>query len=190
LERITWTKAVWLKHDNQNFYLATNGHGGNIYVAKEGNVFVLHASASLGWSEFSSTSPGSWTLERGYEWELFGLQEGTDAEIRDGMLGYLAERGWVASLGNMGDEGSSEFAISFEWLNLAADTPSAEYVKLPRIMFSSHSHLPGSERTGPELDFRWPENAVAIDSVDRGHSLESIEPDMSKWGEVYISPEQ
>ena len=36
-------KTVWTKHDNQNFYLATNGRGGNIYVLNEGRVFVLRA---------------------------------------------------------------------------------------------------------------------------------------------------
>ncbi|MBU1948271.1 MAG: hypothetical protein KJ927_06135, partial [Candidatus Eisenbacteria bacterium] len=79
------TKTIHLKHDKENLYIALDGDGGNIYVLKDDLITILHASFSLGWAEYSKRNGTSWDCQREYNWELYKLQEKTEAEISGGM---------------------------------------------------------------------------------------------------------
>lgn len=171
-------KAIYLKHDRNNLYVAVNGDGGNIYVVKGDKLYVLHASFSLGRAEYSRADGDTWTRDKEYVWELYRLQEKTAEEINAGITGYLKQNGWAGSLIPMGSKTQTEFAISFEWLNKPAGTP--------KFLISSIQNIPRSEIKGGDPRIRWPATAAPIDSLDRGYTPEKITLDVSGWSSIAI----
>lgn len=166
-------KTIFLKHDGTNLYVAMNGDISNIYVAKENKLYVLHASYSLGWVEYTRVDGDTWTRDRDYEWQLYRLQEKTEEEIERGISGYMNQNGWTASLAPLGNKMQSEFTISFDWLNKPGGTP--------KFLITSFQNIPRSESKGRDRGMKWPA-AAPVDSINRGYAPEKITLDVKDWG--------
>ena len=53
---------------------------------------------------------------------------------------YLAENGWVASTGPMGNMAQAEWAVSFDWLGVT--NTAQRFVEIPRLLiFSARMRL-------------------------------------------------
>jgi hypothetical protein len=185
-----------VKHDRINLYFAFDHDGGNLYFNKKKRIQVLHASAQLGTAEFIKSGKGKQTLDKPFEWQLFGLQNETPVEIKTKLAGFLAENGWVASTGPLGNMAQSEWAVSFKWLGIpekskrAVKTPGL-YIFCARMRLSPQEQeallaLPLEERRKVYPPLTWPEIPVPNDSLNNGLCPETIRIDPSGWGTVRI----
>ena len=180
------TKTIYLKHDNVNLYFALNGDGGNLYFLKDERIHVLHASFSLGWAEYVKGENQLWSCEKEYEWALYKLQEKSEEEIDRGVTDYLQENGWVGSIVPLGNPIQSEFAVSFEWLDISKEAEPNRLIGIPKLSIFSFQNIPPAERKGQNLRLRWPSTAAHNDSVNRGYTPETINLDVSNWGDIFI----
>lgn len=188
--KIDSMKSIRLKHDNENIYFALDGDGGNIYFLRENKMTVLHASFSLGWTDYIKQESSSWSCVSKYEWELYKLQDSAQNIIDQTILKYGDENGWSGSLIPMGNKYQTEFAVSFKWLGIDQNSKS-DYTPLPKILICSFMNMPRDECeikgiTLEMLKTNWPITAAPIDSLNRGYCPESISLDTSHWGEIFI----
>lgn len=185
-----------VKHDRINLYFAFDFDGGNLYFSRKKRIQVLHASAQLGTAEYINSGKGKQTLDKPFDWQLFGLQNETPTGRRNKLAGYLAENGWVASTGPMGNMAQSEWAVSFKWLGIpekpkrVAKTPglyifSARMRLLPQEQEALLA-LPLEERKNVYPPLTWPEIPVPNDSLNNGLCPGTIRIDPSGWGTIRV----
>lgn len=189
--RVDSTKTVYFKHDRENLYIALDGDGGNLYFNREGRIWVLHASWSLGWAEYSEAAHNLWRREVDYAWELHRLQEEPETAVRDSISAHLSEKGWVASIVPLGNGQESEFAVSMDWLGVQVEGVSDRPVRIPKLFISSFQNIHPDERKrlglkAENLRLRWPALAVPNDSLNRGYAPEVMEMDLSEWTHIYL----
>ena len=110
------------------------------------------------------------------------------------MNAYLAENGWVGSIG--GNKAQSEFAVSFKWLGLSIG--SKRYVELPSLYITSGRHftmeeineflkkLSLEERKKQYPTLYWPVLPVPNDSIASGYSPKRISFDPTEWGKIWV----
>jgi hypothetical protein len=147
---------------------------------------ILHASFSLGRAEYAINDDQSWSCDKEYEWALYGLQNQSADEIHQGVADYLKENGWVGNIMPMGSPTQSEFAVSFDWLDIANDVDNTGLIKIPKLFIASFQNLPPAQRKGQNLRLRWPSAAIPNDSLNRGYTPKTIHLDVSNWGDIYL----
>jgi len=188
-----------IKHDGANLYLAFTQDGGNLYFSKDEGVHILHASAQLGSAEYTKSGDLSQTLANPFEWQLFGLQDEAIADIRTITAGYLAENGWVGSIGPLGNMAQAEWAVSFDWLGITdiskrfVETPKL-YIFLARMRLSPEETealmaLPPEERSQRYPPLYWPAPPIPHDSLNTGRCPEVVTIDTAGWGTIWIDLE-
>jgi len=185
-----------IKHDNTNLYLAFNHDGGNIYFNKDNGIQILHASAQLGFAEYIKSGSLKQTLEKAFDWQLYGLQNESASDINETMAIYLAEKGWVASTGPLGNFAQAEWAISLDWLGITES--SKRFVETPELfIFAARMRLSPEEKeafmalTQEEKKDRyppliWPASPIPNDSLNNGYCPETINIDPTVWSTIWI----
>lgn len=182
-----------LKHDGTNLYFAVVGDGGNLWFNKDKGLQVLHASAQLGSVEYTKSDTSTQLLDKALVGQLFGLQNKSATEINESIAGYLAENGWVGSIG--GNKAQTEFAVSFDWLGVTIG--SGRFVEIPSIyIYSGRQFSPVEIEELMELSLEarkkqyptlyWPVLPVPNDSLNSGYSPETISFDPTDWGKIWI----
>jgi len=185
-----------VKHDSSNLYFAFNHDGGNLYFSDAKGMRVLHASMQLGSAEYEISGSLTHSLEKAFDWQLFGLQNNSVTDINDLVANYLAENGWVASTGPLGNLAQAEWAVSFDWLevNIASkrfvETPRL-YIYLARMRLSPEENeallaLPLEERKNLFPALIWPALPVPNDSLNNGTSLDTINIDPVGWNTIWM----
>ncbi len=186
-----------IKHDSTNLYFAMIGDGGNLFFDKGKELHVLHASAQLGSAIYAKSDDSILSLTQPYSYSLWGVQDQPLDTIHDRMAGYLAENGWVGSIG--GNKAESEFAISFDWLGVAFG--SDRFVEIPGIYVNSGClvgpdeieeflKLSLEERKRQYPTLYWPGPPVPNDSLCSGYCPETISLDSTGWGTIWIDLEE
>jgi hypothetical protein len=188
-----------LKHDKTNLYFALTHDGGNLYFNKDKGIQVLHASAQLGITEYINSGSFTQSLDKAFHYQLFGLQNESVADIKEIMADYLAENGWVASIGPLGNMAQSEWAVSFNWLGVT--DLSKRFVETPRLyIFSARMRLspeekkallalPLEERKNLYPPLNWPASPIPNDSLNNGLCPETIHIDPTSWPKIWIDLE-
>jgi len=182
-----------LKHDSTNLYFAVVGDGGNLWFDMDTGLHVLHASAQLASVEYTKTDTSVQSLDKPFVGQLYGLQDESATDIIETLAGYLAENGWVASIG--GNKAQTEFAVSFDWLGVAIG--SGRFVETPSIYIFSGRHftpeeieelsaLSLEERKEHYPTLYWPALPVPNDSLNSGYSPKTIRIDPTEWGKISI----
>jgi hypothetical protein len=189
-------QQFWLKHDGTNLYLALVGDGGNLWFDRDTGLHVLHASAQLASAEYTKSENSTQTLAKKFVGQLYGLQNESAATIIERTAGYLAENGWVGSIG--GNKAQTEFAVSFDWLGVIigserfVETPSI-YIHSGRLMSPEEieelSALSLQEREERYPTLYWPVLPVPNDSLNAGYCPETIRYDSTDWGKIWIDLE-
>ena len=185
-----------LKHDSINLYFAFNHDGGNVYFYKDKGIRVLHASAQLGIAEYKKSCSLTQSLDKAFDWQLFGLQNKSATEINEIMTAYLAENGWVASTGPLGNMAQAEWAVSFDLLGVT--NVSKRYAETPKLyIFSARMRLspeekeelqalPPEERKNRYPALYWPAPPVPDDSLNNGLCPKTINIDFTGWSTIWI----
>jgi len=185
-----------LKHDSTNLYFAFDQDGGGLWFYKDTGLHVLHASAQLGFAEYIKSDSLMQSIDKEFDWQLFGLHNKSVADINEIMADYLAENGWVASIGPLGNMAQAEWAVSFDWLGMtnAAQrfvvTPSL-YIFTARMRLSPVEKeallaLPLEERKNQYPALYWPALPIPNDSLNRGYCPEKISIDPAGWSKIWI----
>ena len=185
-----------VKHDSTNLYFAFNQDGGGLWFYKDTGLHVLHASAQLGFAEYIKSDSLIQSLDRAFDWQLFGLQNETVTDINKITAVYLAENGWVASIGSLGNLAQSEWAVSFYWLGVTkgagrfVETPSI-YIFSARMRLSPEEKkallaLPLEERKNQYPALHWPAPPVPNDSLNLGLCPKTINIDPTGWSKIWI----
>ena len=185
-----------LKHDSTNLYFAFDQDGGSLWFYKDTGLHVLHASAQLGFAEYIKSISLMQSLKKPFDWQLFGLPNKPLSDINEIMADYLAENGWVASTGPLGNMAQAEWAVSFDWLGVT--NTAQRFVETPRLLiFSARMRLspedkkallalPLEERKNRYPALIWPAPPVPNDSLNRGLCPETIKIDPAGWGRIWI----
>ena len=177
-------------------YFAFDGDGGNLWISKDKGLHVLHVSAQLGFAEYIKTDSLKQSLDKAFDWQLFGLQNEPVADINKIMADYLAKNGWVASTGYLGNMGQAEYAVSFDWLGVTigserfVETPCI-YIFFARMRLSPDEkkallELPAEERKKQYPPLYWPAPPVPNDSLNRGLCPETLHIDPTGWSKIRI----
>lgn len=185
-----------LKHDSTNLYFAFAQDGGGLWFYKDTGLHVLHASAQLGFAEYIKSDSLMQSLDKAFDWKLFGLQNKPVTEINEIMADYLAENGWVASIGPLGNMAQAEWAVSFDWLGVTnaaqrfMETPGL-YIFSARMRLSPEEKkalltLPLEERKNRYPALNWPAPPVPNDSLNMGLCPETINIDPAGWSKIWI----
>lgn len=136
------------------------------------------------------------SLDKAYDWQLFGLQNETATDIKEKMTGYLEENGWAASIAYLGNMAQSEWAVSFEWLRLTIGLE--RFVEIPHIsIFNARMRLSSEENTAllalPQQERKnlypalfWPAPPVPNDSLNLGDCPATINIVPTEWGSIWI----
>lgn len=189
-----------VKHDSTNLYFAFDQDGGNLWLYNETGLRILHASAQLGSAEYTKSDSLMLLLDRGFEWQLYGLQKKPVGEINKIMSDYLAENGWVASIGPLGNMAQAEWAVSLNWMGVTnaaqrfVETPGL-YIFSARMRLSPEEkeallELTPEERKDQYPPLTWPALPVPDDSVNRGLCPKSIKIDPTGWSKIWIDLEK
>ncbi|MHC4362415.1 MAG: hypothetical protein ACYSTZ_06275 [Planctomycetota bacterium] len=182
-----------LKHDSTNLYFAVVGDGGNLWFNKDKGLHVLHASAQLCSAEYTKSDTPAQLLDKAFVGQLYGVQNESATDINEKMTGYLAENGWVGSIG--GNKAQTEFAVSFNWLGVTIG--SERFVEIPVLYLYSGRHfspeeieklraLSLEERKEQYPTLYWPVLPVPNDSLNSGYCPETISFDPTDWGRIWI----
>ena len=180
-------------------YFAFDHDGGNLYFAKDKGIHVLHASAQLGSAEYIKSGGSTQSLDTPFDWQLSGLQKESATDINEKIAGYLAENGWAASTGPLGNLAQAEWAVSFDWLGVTG--ASKRFVEAPSIyIFSARMRLspevkeafmalPLEERKNRYPALIWPALPVPNDSLNNGRCPKTIDIDPAGWSTIWIDLE-
>ena len=184
-----------LKHDSTNLYFALVGDGGNLWFNKDPGLQVLHSSAQLASAEYTKSDSSTLLLHKAFQGQLFGLQNEPATDINKKITAYLAQNGWVGSMG--GNKAQTEFAVSFNCLGVSIG--SKRFVEIPPLYIYSGRHftpeeveklglrkLSLEERKKQYPTLYWPVLPVPNDSLNTGYSPKTISFDPSEWGKIWI----
>jgi len=139
------------------------------------------------------------TLNRAYDWQLYGLQNESVNNLNKSIADYLTTNGWVASTGPLGNYAQAEWAISFDLLGIT--NVSKRFVETPGLfIFAARMRLSPEEKeaimalTQEERKDRyppliWPEPPLPNDSLNNGYCPESIVIDPQAWSTIWIDLE-
>lgn len=100
--------------DDKFLYLAVQSRdveqgAGNICLASQDQVRLLHSSAALGTAVYEKNGD-EWSLTRKFDWKCRGTTNSApDQEERDE---FLREYGWIANNGRAGEPGQMEYKIA------------------------------------------------------------------------------
>jgi hypothetical protein len=180
-----------IKHDGTNLYFALVGDGGDLYFNKDTGLQVLHASAQLGSAEYMKSDTPVQSLGKCSDFALWGLQNESATVVREKMAAYLAENGWVGSIG--GSQAQTEFAVSFNWLGVPRELE--RFAETPGIyIYSGRSFPPEQieelralsleERKEQFPTLYWPRPWEPIDTMRL--CSETLRFDSSYWGKLWI----
>lgn len=186
-----------IKHDSINLYFALVGDGGDLWFNKDTGLHILHSSGQLGSAEYIKSDSSVQSLDKPFHYQLWGLQNKSGTEIQKELAAYLAENGWVASIAHLGNKRQTEFAVSFDWLEVIEG--SKRFVKIPSIyVYSGMIFSPGD----PEIEkllalplevrkakyptLYWPTENMPNDAVGSGRSPEKIRLDSNNLGNIWI----
>ena len=186
-----------MKHDSSNLYLAFDGGGGNLWFNKDSGLQVLHWSAQLGTAEYRRIDSTTQTLEKPFDFTLWGLQHESPSVIRETLKEYLTENGWVANLAPMGPKMQTEFAISFDWFGISLE--DQRFVETPGFHIGAGLML---TRDDPEAEaimamsleerkkqypsFYWPVGSGEGHPMNRGNCPDTIHVDPSDFATIWI----
>ncbi|MBN1274183.1 MAG: hypothetical protein JXB26_18115 [Candidatus Aminicenantes bacterium] len=185
-----------IKHDGTHLYFAFDQDGGSLYFYKNTGLHVLHASAQLGMAKYIKVDNLMQSLDKAFEWQLWGLQNEPVIDVNEKVADYLAKNGWVASIGHLGNIAQAEWAVSFDWLGVT--NTGQRYVEAPKLfMFLARmrlspeekealSALPPEERKNRYPALIWPVLPVPDDSLNNGKCPETINIDPTGWGKIWI----
>jgi hypothetical protein len=182
-----------LKHDNTNLYFAFVGDGGDLWFNKDKGLYILHASAQLTSVKYTKSNTSSWSLDSMFAKQLYGLQNKSPIDYKKGIHAFLAENGWVGSIG--GNKAQTEFAVSFDWLGVTMGLE--RFIEIPSIYIYSGRLLSleeieelmvlsENERKEKYPTLYWPVLPVPNDSVSSGYYPEMIRLDPTDWGKIWI----
>jgi hypothetical protein len=108
--------SLHLKHAEGSLYVGVRAAPGaevvgNVYIAYEETVEILHASHALGPATYR-LEEGVWTLEQPFVWSCrsLGFSDSAVAERE----AFLDENGWLATVLNLGVAEHMEYRISIE----------------------------------------------------------------------------
>ena len=159
LSQEEWTDALELALSDDTFLYAKHCAGflylgvraapgaevvGNIYVAREGTVEILHASHALGPATYRFEAD-RWILEKPFVWSCRTLGF-SDAAVAE-RAAFLEANGWLATVVNLGVSEQMEYRIAIEGASM-------------RMLFRFDIH-----REGQEV-LTWPLNTNA--GIDPG----------------------
>ena len=163
---------------------------------KNTSIQILHASSQLGSAEYKESDSMIYSLEKIFDWQLYGLQNETSKHMTESIAHYLAENGWVASIGPLGNFAQVEWAVSFESLGIS--NQSERFVETPGLfIFSARMRLspeekkallalPPEERKNRYPPLYWPNILVPNDSLNNGLCPETIRVDPTGWNTIWI----
>ena len=189
--RVGTIEQFRIKHDGVNLYFGVRAGGGDLLFNTDAGVRVLHWSAQLGSAEYVKSDTLTQSLDRPYSYKLWGLQNESPAVIQESLAGYLAENGWVGSIG--GNSAQTEFAVSFDWLGVTPE--SGRFAGTPgTYIYSGRSFPPEQieklmalsleERKEQYPTLYWPRPWEPIDTMRL--CSETLRFDPSYWGKIWI----
>jgi hypothetical protein len=186
-----------MKHDGVNLYLAVKAGGGNLWFDTDRGLRVLHWSAQLGSAEYMKSDTLTQSLDKPFDFELWGLQDESPAVIQETLAGYLAENGWAANTASMGNLMQSELAVSFDWLGVTAG--SGRFFEIPGVRIAAGPMISRGDPRGEELMKRpreeidrlyppvsWPAESGLENSLFMRGCPETISVDPEDFGEIWI----
>jgi hypothetical protein len=186
-----------IKHDGVNLYFAIRAGGGDLVFDTEAGVRVLHWSAQLGSAEYVKSDSSTQSLDRPFDFALWGLQDESPAVIQETLAEYLAENGWAASTASMGELMQSELAVSFDRLGVSAG--SERFVEIPSFRIHAGLMITRSDPRAEELlalspeelkerypPVSWPARAAPADSIGTGDLPETLHVDPADFGKIWI----
>lgn len=191
------TELFRMKHDGVNLYLAINANGGDLVFNTDGGIRVLHWSAQLGSAEYVKADTLTQTLDRPFVYEFWGLLHEEPQVIREALAAYLDEHGWTANTASIGNLMESEFAISFEWLGV--DAESARYIEIPSLRMGGGLLISREDPRAEEIlampreelsrlypPMSWPGGSARSDSIGMGPLPDTIRIDPADYGRIWI----
>ena len=187
---------IMVKHDVSHLYFGFVQDGGNLWLYKDKGLHVLHASAQLGDAKYDKSKSMTVSLNKSFEWQLYGLQNESMTNINEILAEYLAKNGWVSSTGPLGNLAQSEWAVSFDFLGISnttqryAETPGL-YIFSARMRLSPEEKnvlaaLPPDDRKNQFTILSWPISSPPNDSLNNGQCPETISIDQTAWGKICI----
>jgi CubicO group peptidase (beta-lactamase class C family) len=105
-----------VKHDGSFLYLGVRSQTpsqlvGNIYVARNGLIEILHASHALGDAMYAQQGE-VWTLDRPFIWQCRAL--GFSSSALEERQAFLVDHGWLATVVNLGETEAMEYQIALD----------------------------------------------------------------------------
>jgi len=105
-----------VKHDDSFLYAGIHTETpsqvvGNVYVAQDGRVKILHASHALGDATYA-WQDDAWTLERPFVWRCRALGF-SDSALEERQT-FLVDHGWLATVVNLGETETMEYQIAID----------------------------------------------------------------------------
>jgi hypothetical protein len=110
------TSTLYVKHAGGFLYVAVRERTrsqvvGNVYVARAGEVLILHASHALGTAVYVRDGE-AWSLDRPFTWACRALGF-ADVAIAE-RASFLAGHGWLASVVRLGVTEQMEYQIAID----------------------------------------------------------------------------
>ena len=104
------------KHDESFLYLGVRAQTpsqvvGNVYIARDARVEILHASHALGEAVYVPEH-GGWTLDDPFVWACRVL--GFSDSALEQRQAFLADHGWLATVVNLGETETMEYQIAID----------------------------------------------------------------------------
>ena len=121
-----WSDGIELPLSDDTFLYAKHAEGflyvgfwtapgaqvvGNVYIARDDRVKILHASHALGPAAYRLEG-GVWMLDRPFVWSCRML--GFSAAAMAGRDAFLKENRWLATVVNLGEANAMEYKIAIE----------------------------------------------------------------------------
>jgi hypothetical protein len=102
---------IYLMSDGDYLYLGIRSYEslvGSICIADDEKISILHSSAALG-SAIYHKEGENWRRVQNYNWQM--READMDEETQQARSDYLANNGWIASIGYMGNGEEVEYQI-------------------------------------------------------------------------------
>ena len=76
-----------IKHDGNNLYFSLVGGGGDLWFNKDTGLHILHSSSQLGSAEYIKSDSSVQSLNKPFDYKLWGLQNRSVTEIQKELAG-------------------------------------------------------------------------------------------------------
>lgn len=164
--------TLFLKHAERNLYMAIRATTMGVpspLIARADGVYVLHASAALGTAIYEQTDD-FWELQQSFVWQCRTLGFSSAAAAQRER--FLAQEGWLGTIGYLGQPTEFEYVITLNELPLRM-----------LVLFL--------EATDPTVLLSWPEQADVTGHLEiiTGPVPSVVSFDVDNWAVLILEQE-